>query len=122
MIKVLVAEDDAFLSSLLLRDLIAEHFEVSAAYDGVQALETNKSWHPDLILLDLLMPNKDGFEVLSALRADPETSKTLVIALSNLSDPETIERVKKLGVSEYVIKANTTPHEVAQKVRAFIAP
>jgi CheY-like chemotaxis protein len=121
MIKVLVAEDDAFLSSLLLRDLIAEHFEVSAAYDGVQALETNKTWHPDLILLDLLMPNKDGFEVLSALRADPETSKTLVIALSNLSDPETIERVKKLGVSEYLIKANITPHEVAQKVRAFIA-
>ena len=119
MSKVLVAEDDSFLSSLLVRDLVAEHFEVSAAYDGVQAMEICKTWHPDLILLDLLMPNKDGFEVLSDLRSNPEIAKTPVIVLSNFSDSATIERVKKFDISDYLVKADTTPREVVAKAKKF---
>jgi DNA-binding response OmpR family regulator len=121
MVKVLLAEDDAFLSSLLLRDLLAEHFEASAAYDGAQALEICKSWHPDLILLDLLMPKKDGFEVLADLRASPETEKTRVIVLSNLGEAETTERVKKFNIAGYLVKAETTPHEVVAKVKTLFA-
>ena len=119
MVKVLVAEDDTFLSSLLLRDLVAEHFEASAARDGVQAIEMSRSWHPDLILLDLLMPNKDGFEVLTDLRADPKMEKTRVIVLSNLGETETVDRVKKFNIADYLIKAETTPREVVAKVKAL---
>ena len=120
MVKVLVAEDDAFLSSLLLRDLLAEHFEAFAAYDGVQAIELSKSWHPDLILLDLLMPNKDGFEVLAELRANTEMAKTHVIILSNLGETETLDRVKNFGISDYLVKADTTPREVVAKVKKIL--
>jgi DNA-binding response OmpR family regulator len=119
MVKVLVAEDDTFLSSLLLRDLVAEHFEASAARDGVQATEITKSWNPDLILLDLLMPNKDGFEVLADLRADPKTEKTRVIVLSNLGQTETADRIKQFNIADYLIKAETTPRKVVEKVKAL---
>ena len=121
MIKVLVAEDDAFLSSLLVRGLVAEKFDARAAYDGVQAIEQTKSWHPELILLDILMPTKDGFEVLEELRADPDVAKTRIIVLSNLSEPQNMDRVEKLGVTDYMIKADTTPHEVVAKVKSFFA-
>lgn len=117
--KVLVAEDDVFLSSLVLRELLAAHFDASAAYDGVQAIEMSKSLHPDLILLDLIMPNKDGFEVLAELRADADLAKTRVIVLTNLSDDETLERLKKFGITDYLIKANITPREVVAKLKTL---
>ena len=121
MAKVLVAEDDTFLSSLLIRALQAEKLDGQAAYDGVQTIEKAKSWQPDIILLDILMPNKDGFEVMEALRADPATAQTKVVVLSNLGDPENIERIKKFNVIDYMVKANTTPHEVVEKIKGFIA-
>ena len=119
--KILVAEDDALLSALLVRSLVAEGFETHAAYDGLETLLEIKSWHPDLVLLDLLMPNKDGLSVLADVRADSELSKTHVIVFSNLGDTDTIELVKKFGVSEYFIKANTTPHEIVAKVKSIFA-
>jgi CheY-like chemotaxis protein len=121
MTRVLVAEDDAFLSSLLVRALQAESFEAQAAYDGVQAIEKTKEWHPEIILLDLLMPQKDGFEVLSEIRADPATSETRIIILSNLGQTDDIERAKKLKVTDYMVKANTTPHEVATLIKKLLA-
>ncbi len=120
MVKVLVAEDDAFLSSLIVRDLVAVQLDSRAAYDGVQALATVKSWRPDLVLLDLLMPNKDGFEVLEAIRADPEVAATRVVIMSNLGDAETIERVKKFDVLAHFVKADTTPREVVARVKDFL--
>ncbi len=121
MAKVLVAEDDTFLSSLLVRALIAEKLDGQAAYDGVQAIEKAKSWLPDIVLLDILMPNKDGFEVLQALRADAATAHMRVIILSNLGEPQDVDRAKKFDVIDYMVKANTTPHEVAEKVKSCLA-
>lgn len=120
MAKVLVAEDDAFLSSLLVRDLQANGFDARAAYDGVQTLEENKSWHPDIILLDILMPNKDGYEVLEEMHADKEAGGGKVVILSNLGETENFERVKKYNVTGYLVKADTTPHEVVAKIKDYL--
>ncbi len=117
--RVLVAEDDIFLSSLIMRNLVAEKFDARAAYDGQQATEMLKEWHPDLVLLDLLMPKKDGFDVLQDLRADPSGADVRVIILSNLSEPGTIDRVKPYNIIGYLIKADTTPREVVAKVRSI---
>ena len=121
MAKILVVEDDQILSSLLMRSLENEHFEVRAAFDGIQGELEIRTWHPDLVLLDLLMPNKDGVGVLSDIRADPETMKTHVIVFSNVSGEDTIAKVKKFGVTEYFIKANTTPREIVAKVKEIFA-
>ena len=119
MTKVLVVEDDQFLSSLLVVALNNEHLETHASYDGFEALIEVKSWHPDLVLLDLLMPNKDGIAVLADIRADSEAPKTKVIVFSNLGEADTIARVKKFGVTDYFIKANTNPHEVVAKIKSI---
>lgn len=119
MIKVLVAEDDEVLASLLVRALMNEHFDARAAYDGIQTELEIKTWFPDIVLLDLLMPNKDGFGVLADVRADSLTHKLPVIVFSNLGESETVARVKKFGVTEYFIKANTTPLEVIAKLKTM---
>ena len=121
MTKVLVAEDDTFLASLLIRALLAEHFDAQAVYDGVQAIEKVKSWQPDFLLLDILMPNKDGFEVLEEMKSSATPASVQVIVLSNLNETGNVERAKKLHVLEYLIKANTTPHEVVEKIKAFLS-
>ena len=94
-------------------------FEVRAAADGFAAEIEIKTWHPDVVLLDLLMPNEDGFAVLRNIRADSEVSKTFFIVLSNLSATETVAEVKKFGVPDYFIKANTNPAEIIHKLKTI---
>ena len=119
MTKVLVAEDDAMLSTVLVRTLLAAGIDARVAIDGFQTVLETKSWHPDVILLDLVMPNKDGFAALREIRADSETGKTPIIVLSNLSGEDTIEQVKKYGITEYLIKAETDPQRIITKVKAM---
>lgn len=119
MAKVLVVEDDALLQSFLTNALSNAQFDVHAAGDGFEAEIEIKNWHPDVVLLDLLLPNEDGFAVLRKIRSDSETLHTHVIALSNLSGEETIELVKKFGVTEYYAKANITPKEIVEKLKAM---
>ena len=115
--KVLVAEDDQLLSSILLRTLQDEGFDAHAAADGFIAEVEIKSWHPDILLLDLLMPNEDGFAVLRMLHTESGNEKTRVVVLTNLSAPETREEVKKFGVDDYIVKASTTPREIVARLK-----
>ena len=121
MTKILVAEDDTLLSSLVVKALQAEGMDTQAAYDGVEAIERIKSWQPDIVLLDIIMPNKDGFAVLEELRADPHTVDLRVIIMSNLGDSENIEHAKKFNVVDYIVKADTTPHEIVAKIKSVLA-
>ncbi len=116
--KVLIAEDDNLLLSILINALRHAGLEVRGARDGFEAELEVKSWHPDAVLLDLLMPNEDGFGVLRKIRADSETSNTRVIVLSNLSAPETLAEVKKFGVTEFLLKSDITPPEIAKLLMA----
>lgn len=102
-----------------MRDLLDERFDARAAYDGKQASSAAKEWHPDILILDLLMPEKDGFEVLQELQSDPSTSGIQVVVLSNLGKAETVERVKPFKISDYLIKADTTPREVVARIKGL---
>ena len=116
---ILLVEDDPFLSSVLRMKLEKELFKVVRAADGDEALNflTEQGVKPDLILLDLILPKKNGFEVLETIRQDPLLEKLPVIIISNLGQPSDIERGKALGVIDYFIKARLSVEELVNKVK-----
>jgi len=116
---ILLVEDDPFLSSVLRMKLEKELFKVVRAADGDEALNflIEQEVKPDLILLDLILPKKNGFEVLETIRQDPLLEKLPVIIISNLGQPSDIERGKALGVIDYFIKARLSVEELVNKVK-----
>lgn len=115
--KILVVEDDKFLRELISQKLAKEGYNVCEAVDGEDGVKKIKQEKPDLVLLDLILPGIDGFEVLSQTKEDSEVSKIPVIILSNLGQREDIERGLKLGAVDYLIKAHFTPGEIIEKVK-----
>jgi DNA-binding response OmpR family regulator len=113
--KILVIEDDKFLRKIIKRKLISENYEVVEALTGLEGLELARK-KVDLILLDLILPEMDGFEVLSKLKSDSETSNIPVIIISNLGEADQIEKGLKLGANDYMIKAHFTPGEIVERV------
>ncbi len=118
--KILIVEDDTFLMSLLARKLSSKGYKLSIAKDGAQALEVVKTDKPDTILLDILMPNVNGFEVLEQLKASPDTKNIQVIMLSNLGQQTDIDKALKLGASQFLVKANTSPDEIVTKIEGIL--
>jgi DNA-binding response OmpR family regulator len=114
---ILIVEDDKFLRELISRKLSGEGFEALEAVDGEEGIKKIKEGKPDLILLDLILPGIDGFEVLARLREDPEISSIPVIILSNLGQREEVEKGLKLGAIDYLIKAHFTPGEIIEKIK-----
>jgi DNA-binding response OmpR family regulator len=119
--KVLSIEDDVFLSSLVSGKLIENGLSVITAGTGKDGIEKAKTENPDVILLDLMLPDVGGFDILKALKADEATKKIPVIILSNLGGREEIEESVKLGADSYLIKSNVLPQEVADMVNERIA-
>jgi len=117
--KILVVEDDKFVRELIVQKLTEEKFEVSSAKDGEEGVKKTESEKPDLILLDLILPGIDGFEVLSRIRKNPLTEKIPVIILSNLGEKVDVDRGVELGANDYLIKAHFTPKEIVEKVRSI---
>ena len=118
--KVLIVEDDRFLRELMVRKLKMENFEVIEAEDGEQGLKKMKEEKPDLVLLDLILPEMDGFEVLEQKRKDDEIKNIPVIILSNLGQKEEIDRGLQLGAKDYLVKAQFSPSEIIEKVKIFL--
>jgi len=117
---ILVIEDDKFLRELITQKLIKEGYEISEAVDGEEGIKKIKEEKPGLILLDLILPEIDGFEVLSRMKEDPAVSSIPVIILSNLGQKEDVERGLKLGAVDYLIKAHFTPGEIVEKIRNIL--
>jgi DNA-binding response OmpR family regulator len=118
--KVLIVEDDKFLRELLVRKLKTEGLEVSVAIEGKEALKKIREEFPQLVLLDLVLPGIDGFEVLRRIKEDPATSKVPVIILSNLGQREEVEKGIQLGANDYLVKAHFTPEEIVKKVKGVL--
>lgn len=118
--KILIIEDDKFLRELIARKLAKDGYDVSEAVDGEEGVKKAKETGPDLILLDLILPEMDGFEVLSKIKQDPASSLIPVIILSNLGQKEDIEKGLKMGAADYLIKAHFTPGEIVEKIRSII--
>lgn len=116
---ILLVEDDEFISDVYTTKLTREGFEVERADNGEAALKKIHEHKPQLILLDLMMPVKDGFETLQELKADEDLKDIKVIVLSNLSQPEDKAKVKALGADDYCVKAEMSFQEMISKVKAF---
>ncbi|MBU0722436.1 response regulator [Patescibacteria group bacterium] len=119
--KILLVEDDQYIVRAYKDGLMRAGFEVLIASDGNEALEKIKKDLPDLILLDLIMPVKNGFEVLEELKMNGETKKIPVAILSNLGQDSDIKKGKALGAIDYLIKSNFSMKEVVEKVKFYIA-
>jgi len=119
--KILLIEDDHFLSKIYQNRLTSEGFEVTIALEGEDGLAKIKSLAPDLILLDLVLPKKDGFEILSEMKMDQRLKKIPVIILSNLGQESDIEKGKALGAIDYLIKTDLPMDEVVKKIKFHLA-
>lgn len=115
--KILIVEDESSLGNALKEFLLAEGFDVLSAGDGEVAIKLAKSEQPDLISLDIILPKKDGFEVLNELKADKKTDKIPIILLTNLERTEDIGRAFDLGVNTYLVKSNYNLKEIAEKIK-----
>lgn len=115
--NILVVEDDKFLRELIVRKLGEEGYNTSEAVDGEEGAKKVKEERPDLVLLDLILPGIDGFEVLAGIKQDPQTSSIPVIVLSNLGQTEDVEKGLKLGAVDYLVKAHFTPGEIVEKIK-----
>jgi DNA-binding response OmpR family regulator len=110
--RVLIVEDDRFLAKAYQVAFSRIQLETEMAFNGVEALQKVNSWKPDLILLDILLPLKDGFEVLKELKADKRTKGIPVLIASNLGQPKEITKGKELGAIGYIIKSDTSISDV----------
>lgn len=118
--KILIIEDDEHISKIYDIKLKAEGMNVIIARDGVEGLAKVVSEDPVLIMLDLMIPKKDGFEVLAEIKKMPNRKNVPVIVLSNLGQPSDIERVMTLGAVDYLVKANLSFQEVVAKIREHL--
>ena len=117
---ILIAEDENALSGVLQSKLARHGFVVETAADGVEALEKIRMTRPQLVLLDLIMPNKNGFQVLEEVKADPELKDIRIVVFSNLNQEEDRERAKKMGAIDFLVKSDLGINEVVGKVNAFL--
>ncbi|MDD3170487.1 MAG: response regulator [Candidatus Paceibacterota bacterium] len=118
--KVLIIEDDKFLRELLGKKLSNVGYAAILAVDGEEGLEKIKKDKPDIVLLDLILPGINGFEVLERYKKDASISSVPVIILSNLGQSEDIEKGLKLGAKDFLVKAHFTPQEIVNKLQMVL--
>lgn len=116
--KILIIEDEEFLADVLETKLKNEGYDVLAAGDGREGYTKIESWKPDLILLDIVMPKLNGYEVLEKMY--DEGMKIPVIIISNSGQPVELEKIKKLGAVDYLIKTEFDPQEVVDKIEKYL--
>jgi len=118
--NILIVEDDDFFRELISKRLSSEGYDISEAIDGEQGIEKINEGGIDLIILDILLPGIDGFEVLSKIKENPAVSSTPVVILSNLGQKEEVEKGMNLGATDYLIKAQVTSDEIVNKVKSVL--
>jgi len=118
---ILIAEDDTTLSEIATDRLRHEGYQVYTVFDGADALRVAKTMKPDLILLDILMPGMNGFEVLEKLKSDPELRDIVVIVFSNLAQDKDIARGRQLGAADYIVKSNFTPSLIVEHIEQVLS-
>lgn len=118
--KILIVEDDKFLLKLYSEKLSREGFKIATATTGKEAINQISSSPPDLIILDIILPGKDGFEVLSEIKLNPKTKKIPVIILTILGEDKDIKMGKELGADDYIIKTEFSVNELPGVVKKYL--
>lgn len=118
--KILLVEDDQYLVDIYKTKLEKEGYKVSVVQDGKDFFSILEKEDPDLILLDIVLPHVDGWEILRDLRKNPKFKEKKVVIISNLSQREEIEKAKELGVISFLVKAHYTPSEIVEEIKKII--
>jgi len=114
--KILLVEDEEIMTNLLQKKLVEEGYNVLTAGDGEEGLKKVKSEKPDIVLLDIVMPKKGGFEVMEEMAKSKELRKIPIIIISNSGQPVELDRAQRLGAKDWLIKTDFDPKEVVEKV------
>jgi len=119
--KIFIVDDDDFLADMYVIKFRESGFEVEAAKSGAEFLEKVRSgFVPDVLLLDIVMPDVDGFDVLGLIKKENLLPKCILVILTNLGQKEDVEKGLKLGAHDYIVKAHFTPSEVVNKVLTLL--
>lgn len=118
--KILIIEDEAVLGEILCKKLAAVGYQTRLTRDGVEGLKMIREWQPDVVLLDIVMPKMDGYQVLETMQKDGLGKNTAIIIISNSGQPVELERALNLGACDYLIKAKFSPDEIITKIRRHL--
>lgn len=119
-VKVLVIDDDPFILDMYVLKFRDAGFQIETAQDGEQGLQKIISYQPDIVLLDVVMPKMDGFDVIKKIKNTIPKHSFRILFLTNFGQKEDVERGMELGADGYIIKAHFTPTEVVEKVRELL--
>lgn len=119
-VKVAIIEDDMAIVQMYRTKFETEGYDVATAPDGTAGLQLIEQFQPDIVLLDLMMPNMNGLDMLKALRATADGREAKVVVLTNMGDTETATKVYKMAADDYIVKAEMTPKQVAERVKALL--
>lgn len=119
-LKILLVEDDLFLVSMYSTKFEMLNYEVVSATNGEDGLKKAKECAPHIILLDILLPAMNGFDVLQKLKSESSTKEIPVILLTNLNQKDELDKGRKLGADDYLIKAHYLPSEVVDKIEEVL--
>ena len=115
--KIVLIEDDKLLRDTETQKLKEAGFEVYPAADGTTGIQLAAQTSPDLVLLDIILPDINGYEVLKRLKADPGLAQTPIVMLSSLEQPSDIQKAMDLGAADYIIKTHLTQDELVKKIK-----
>lgn len=121
MAKILIIEDDPLIMQLYEAAFTFDGHEVATAADGEEGLTKVSAWQPTIVLLDVMMPKKNGFEVLDAMKQDQATKQIPVVMLTNLSEHNDAETALSKGAVKYIVKAEHTPKQITQLVKEILS-
>lgn len=116
--KITIVEDEEILLRVLKEKFENAKFDVSTVADGERAMVVIREVQPDIVLLDLILPKKNGFEVLQEVKSDPKVKSIPVIVLSNLGQDEDIKKALQIGADDYIVKTQHPINEIIDKVKA----
>jgi DNA-binding response OmpR family regulator len=120
MAKILFIEDDPLIIKIYTTRLTKDGHEVFAAENGEEGIKKAIEIIPDIVVLDVMMPRMDGFEVLKKIRENEKLKDKPVIMYSNLNNEEEMERARHMGVNEFLIKANLSPSQMVGKIKQYL--
>ncbi len=118
--KILIVEDDTFMVDLLSKELATFGYRIEIAKNGLEGVDKFHSFKPNLILLDILLPDQNGFDVLRQIRREPAGYETKVLVLSNLDKRSDLEEAKRLNATDYLVKANFSLSEIVARIRGVL--
>lgn len=118
--KILVIEDDEHIAKVYEMKFAKEGYDVTLAFSGERGIEKLATERPDLIILDIMLPNKDGFFVLEELKKNPDFSVIPVLAISNLGQQKDQERAIALGAKEYLVKVEYSMREIIDRAKKYL--